>query len=229
MLIGVDGCRDGWVAVTRVGSDIRWRRVDTLAALFAGATLPAVVAVDIPMGLLERGARVCDGEARVRLGARRCCVFTPPIRPMLAARSHAQACAVRHRIEGKRMSIQAWAIVPKIREADALLREHPAYRAIVREAHPELCFAMLNGGAPLLDSKKSEAGHRQRVRLLRRWCGEAITRALADRAALGCAADDVVDAFVTLWTAARIQRGQATTLPAVPPRDAHGLRMEIVA
>jgi 8-oxo-dGTP diphosphatase len=126
------------------------------------------------------------------------------------------------------VSIQAWAIIPKILEADRLLRRHPAYREIVREAHPEVCFALLNGGAPLQASKKSQTGHRQRVALLSAWCGDAITRALADRRALACAADDVVDAFVTLWTAERIHRGQATTLPDRPPRDACGLRMEIV-
>ena len=229
MLIGVDGCRDGWVAVSRADSgEFRWRRIDALADLFRDAVRPRVVAVDIPIGLTKRGARLCDGEARVRLGERRCCVFTPPIRPMLAARSHAEASAVRRRVEGKGVSIQAWAIVPKIREADRLLRRHPSYRPIVHEAHPEVCFALLNGGSPLAAPKKTATGHRQRVRLLRAWCGEAITRALAERRALGCAADDVVDAFATLWTAERIHRGQATTLPADPPCDAHGLRMEIV-
>jgi predicted RNase H-like nuclease len=230
VLIGVDGCREGWIAVSRAdgGADFRWRRVATLADLFRDTLLPTVVAVDIPIGLPGRGARLCDGEARACLGPRRCCVFTPPIRPMLAARTHAQASAVRHRIEGKGVSIQAWAIVPKIREADRLLRRHPAFRAIVREVHPEVCFARLNGGVPLVASKKSETGHRQRVRLLRAWCGDAITRALAARRALGCAADDIVDAFATLWTAERIHRGHATTLPAEPPCDAHGLRMEIV-
>ena len=89
-------------------------------------------------------------------------------------------------------------------------------------------FALLNGGSPLAAPKKTATGHRQRVRLLRAWCGDAITRALAERRALGCAADDVVDAFATLWTAERIHRGEATTLPADPPCDAHGLRMEIV-
>ena len=243
MLIGVDGCRDGWVAVSRADSgEFRWRRIDALADLFpegkrgtlrgcpfpTDAVLPRVVAVDIPIGLTRRGARLCDGEARVRLGARRCCVFTPPIRPMLAARSHAEASAVRRRVEGKGVSIQAWAIVPKIREADRLLRRHPSYRAIVREAHPEVCFALLNGGVPLVAPKKTDAGHRQRVRLLRAWCGEAITRALAERRTLRCAADDIVDAFATLWTAERVHRGEAITLPAAPPCDVHGLRMEIV-
>src|SRR2546423_6595600 len=95
-----------------------------------------------------RAARSGDARARVRLGRRGCAVSPPPIRPMLAARSHAEASAVRRRVEGKGVSIQAWAIVPKIREADRLLRRHPSYRPIVHEAHPEVCFALLNGGGP---------------------------------------------------------------------------------
>jgi len=229
LLVGVDGCRGGWIAAWRaVDGPFGWRRVSRLAELLPRAGRPAVVAVDVPIGLPRLGGRACDAEARARLGARRCCVFTPPIRPMLAARTHAEASAIRRRLEGKGMSIQAWGIVPKIVEADRLLRAHPAYRAVVREVHPEVCFTVINGGRPIAEGKKSAAGHRRRVALLRRWCGDAIVRALGERRALGCEADDVVDAFATLWTAERIHRRQATTLPPNPPRDVCGLRMEIV-
>ena len=35
--------------------------------------------------------------------------------------------------------------------------------------------------------------------------------------------------FVALWTAERIQRAEAVSIPSIPPLDAHGLRMEMVA
>jgi predicted RNase H-like nuclease len=187
-----------------------------------------VVAVDVPIGLLERGARQCDVEARRLLGVRRSSVFTPPLRPMLVAVSRAAASRVRHRLEGKRVSIQAWAIVPKIREVDRLLRGDPARRRIIREAHPELCFFFLNGGRPMREPKKTAGGQAERVALLGRWCGAA-PGALDERRRLGCQADDIVDALVLLWTAERIERGEAITIPASPPRDACGLRMEMVA
>jgi predicted RNase H-like nuclease len=42
--------------------------------------------------------------------------------------------------------------------------------------------------------------------------------------------DDIVDAAVCLVTAYRVSRGEHTTLPSdEPPRDARGLRMEMVA
>jgi predicted RNase H-like nuclease len=40
--------------------------------------------------------------------------------------------------------------------------------------------------------------------------------------------NDLLDAFAAPWTAERIARGKAETLPPVPPRDPVGLRMEIV-
>jgi predicted RNase H-like nuclease len=44
-----------------------------------------------------------------------------------------------------------------------------------------------------------------------------------------CAADDIVDAFVALWTAERIERSEAVSIPALPPVDVHSIRMEMVA
>lgn len=56
-----------------------------------------------------------------------------------------------------------------------------------------------------------------------------LAEALSERRLLGCAEDDIVDAFVALWTAERVARGDAQTLPETPPKDRYGLRMEIVA
>ena len=65
--------------------------------------------------------------------------------------------------------------------------------------------------------------------LLRTWCGDLVDRALAERVHLRCAADDIVDAFVALWTAERIQSAEAVSIPPIPSLDAYGLRMEMVA
>lgn len=40
--------------------------------------------------------------------------------------------------------------------------------------------------------------------------------------------DDLLDAFAALWTAERILRGEARTVPRIPPEDRFGLRMEMV-
>ncbi len=67
-----------------------------------------VIAIDIPIGLPETGPRECDVLARRLLGrARASSVFPAPIRAVLGAKDYQQACAIRHKIEGKKMSKQA--------------------------------------------------------------------------------------------------------------------------
>jgi predicted RNase H-like nuclease len=207
---------------------ISWRRVETFQELLDTTRL-RVVAVDVPIGLLERGARDCDVEARRLLGVRKSSVFPAPIRPILSARSHDEASRIRHRIEGRRISIQTWAIVPKIVEVDCVLRADTARSDIVREVHPEVSFFFLNGKQPMTLAKKKADGRAERLSVLWQWCGAAITHALAERDRLGCKPDDILDAFVALWTAERISSGAAISVPAKPPLDAYGLRMEMMA
>jgi predicted RNase H-like nuclease len=53
-LVGVDGCRDGWVVATSADSgSIHFRIVQDIAALFA---LDIVAAIDVPIGLLDAGS-----------------------------------------------------------------------------------------------------------------------------------------------------------------------------
>ena len=229
-LIGVDGCVGGWIAASRdPRGAICCQRVERLAELFGGSVLPRVVAVDVPIGLLGRGARDCDVEARRLLGVRRSSVFPAPIRPILTATSQTDASRIRYRVEGKRVSIQTWAIVPKIAEVDRFLRADTVRREIVREVHPEVSFFFLNGERPMSMAKRKADGRTERLSLLRKWFGEAIEHALAGRERLGCKADDIVDALVALWTAERIGCGAALSIPVRPPLDAYGLRMEMMA
>jgi predicted RNase H-like nuclease len=227
-VLGVDGCNGGWIAASRERGTIHCRRIARLEELFQ-AEPPRVVAIDIPIGLPERGARACDVAARALLGARRSSVFPAPLRALLAASSYEDASRLRERLERKRISKQAWLILPKIAEVDRLLRRSADARTATHEVHPELCFYYLNDERPMRESKRKSAGQVERLALLRKWCGAAVERALADRARLTCAADDVLDAFAALWTAERIAAGNALVHPANPELDAHGLPMSISA
>lgn len=232
LVCGVDGCPDGWITVTH---DLRsgafgWSVVPSLLALMAPRGSPRVVALDIPIGLPDVGARECDMKARKLLGwPRACSVFPAPIRPMLGAATHAEASAAREEAEGKRVSIQAWAILPKIRDVDAVLRREPGIRSRVREVHPEVCFYFMAGGRPMRHSKKRRAGREERRRLLTRHFDREVDRVLGGVPRSGCGSDDVLDAFAALWTAIRIVRGQAVTVPENPGVDRFGLPMEMVA
>ena len=88
-VVGLDGCRAGWVAAFAEFADgqpqvvrLELRLVERFEELLALAAPPVVMAVDMPIGLPSRylpGGRRCDQEARQLLGAGwTSSVFSPP-------------------------------------------------------------------------------------------------------------------------------------------------------
>jgi len=232
---GVDGCRSGWFVILcalaprkRMPVLITSRLCTDFKAVLDLAERPIALAVDMPIGLLERavpGGRICDLAARALLGRpRSSSVFSPPTRPGLAAVIYADAA----RLNGAGMSKESFNIMPKIRELDGVLSVQDQQR--VFEAHPELVFARL-AGAPLAANKKTTAGRRERMRLLRRVYATSFRDPEGMRATHGLrhvALDDIVDAYALAHAARCIREGSAHRVPERdPPRDARGLRMEI--
>jgi predicted RNase H-like nuclease len=151
-------------------------------------------------------------------------VFTPPTRPLLDATHYDQ-------VRGHGLSIQAFNILPKIREVDRLMT--PALQHRVYEAHPELAFQAL-AGQPLQDRKKTVAGREARLRVLDNIPSSlfhgihaAFERILGAYKRTDVAPDDILDAYVLMWTARRIWCAQAHRVPRSLQYDARGLRMEI--
>lgn len=220
-IAGVDGCRNGWVAVVKDADGIRARIVATPSELHALFDQAAVVAIDIPIGLAESGPRACDHHARRYLPRRASSVFPAPIRPILHIDDFETArkiCSVTK---------QTVAITKKVREVDHLLQTHHELRERVFEVHPEVSFATWNGNEPIADSKHSLEGRERRRQLVVAHFGEeALDAALAathKRAKL----DDVLDAFAALWTAERIAANHHGVL-GDGRADATGLLMRIV-
>ncbi len=78
-------------------------------------------------------------------------------------------------------------------------------------------------------SKKKPQGREDRLRLVTSRYGTAAWAAARDHSTKGeVADDDILDAFAALWTAERILRGEARSLPPAPPTDRAGLPMRIV-
>lgn len=224
---GVDGCRAGWIVVLLNQTGSIWTHQVTLCPTFADVLAldptPTVIAIDIPIGLLDKpqpGGRECDRQARRLLGCRASSIFTPPTRSMLKATHYEQ-------VRTRGLSIQAFNILPKIREVDQLMT--PAVQQRVHEAHPELAFMSL-AGTPMQYNKKTREGREERLRTLgkifrgiRRTFGSAC---MAFKRS-GVAMDDLLDAYVLAWTAYRIASGQASCLPVSPIIDEKRLRMKI--
>jgi predicted RNase H-like nuclease len=227
---GIDGCRGGWFAVVLEDAGGRaWHLYPTLAELLAAAGTFRLALIDIPIGLAG-GARECDRLARCRLGARRSSVFSPPARATLAARDYREALRLNRRHAGVGLSKQAWNLVPKIREVDALLQSDHRWRRRLRESHPELAFAYFNGGVPMRHNKRTAEGRRERLRVLQGRLPEAGTMledVLNRTRRRDVQPDDILDAMV-LAVLARAGKGDYLTLPVSPPVDETGLAMEIV-
>ncbi len=224
---GVDGCKAGWIVVrVDAAGRLRIRNISistTFQDLLGNTSDCAAVAIDVPIGLPDAAPRQADILARQAIGPRRSSVFPAPMRTTLAANTYEEACALSERAYGRKLSQQAFAILPKIREVDALIT--PDLQQRVREVHPEVSFWALNGKRPLLGSKKSPAGALQRLELVKSVIDFELEQTpTASKVLL----DDFLDACAAAWTAARIAQGTAVRLPADPDLDSTGLRMEIV-
>jgi predicted RNase H-like nuclease len=215
-VLGVDGCRSGWVGVVltpgRPVAGVLGATIATVveAAGAAAGTLQAV-GIDMPIRLPEAGYRQAELAARLHLGRKASSIFPTPPRPVLDAPSYADACAVARTLEGRAISRQAWALRAKILEVGAWL---PAAPCPVHEVHPEVSFSLLTG-APILAGKRSAAGLEARRQALAE-AGIVAPTELAETR--GVAVDDVLDAAVVAWSARRIAAGRARSFPDPPER-----------
>jgi predicted RNase H-like nuclease len=234
-LVGVDGCRGGWYAVKQDGrtGTIRagvWRKFEEL---LSWAPAPAIIAVDMPIGLASTGKRGCDVAARALLNwPRSASVFHTPVRQTLGSTSHMEACDRHRAATTQGISRQAFNILPKIEEVDELLRRPSSNAARVFEVHPELTFMQLQidqGGPPggVMERKGKQGGYRVRKALLATVFGPDLDAALVARIPGEAGLDDILDAFAALWSARRIADGTACKVPDREAIDVVGLPMAI--
>lgn len=233
-VIGVDGCPCGWVVAEWDDSsrvfEFAFRR--TFQDVLDGTADVECVGIDLPIGLADGPPRGCDLAARALLGPRRSSVFPAPIRPVLDAADHRSASEIARAVTGKGISIQAFNIIGKVAEVDAVMRENPLLQSRVIEVHPEVSFCLLNGGVPMSHSKKRTAGFAERQALLTSVFPSdqvPLTRRDARAIAPYAGPDDLLDAVVACWSARRAIVGQVVRLPEDPPVDHFGLLMRIVA
>lgn len=231
LVAGVDGCPAGWICLTiaEPGATPKIAVYPDAESLLSQAPRPEVLAIDIPIGLTDRGPRLADLAARKQLGPPRgSSVFAAPIRAVLAAGAYAEASEISRAHQGKGLSIQSWGIVGKIRQVDAALRREPSRREWVREVHPELSFQAWRGGVGMPHPKRSREGRLEREALARTRYGPLLERIRPTWRKRDVADDDLLDAAAALWTAERIAAGCAVRHPSSPPTDSLGLSMEIL-
>jgi predicted RNase H-like nuclease len=238
-LAGVDGCPAGWIAalVAPGRDEVRVRVIARFADIVSAPEQPAVVAVDVPIGLPERaghGGRAAENAVRPLLGGRQSAVFSVPSRAAIHAAAYAEACSIALATSDppRAVSKQLFMIAPKIREVDAVLRASPQLAERVFEVHPEVAFWRLNGERALAEPKKVKGTCYQPGLALRRQLLVAagfpadVVQMSAPR---GAGPDDLLDALACAAVARRIHVGLAKPFPDPPPRDSFGLPMAIWA
>lgn len=221
IVAGADGCRAGWVVCRRdADGELDIRVVKALADACEGLS---ILAVDMPIGLLDapRPGRPCESEARKLLPGKTSSVFPTPCRPALTCTTYARANALSKKL-GAGLTQQTFHLFPKLRELDELLCTQRKLRRVIYEAHPELAFARMNDGAPVLSKKRKPEGHAERLRLLTRHGFRTRIERLP-----GAARDDILDAIACCRTATLIADRTATRLGPARARDRNGLPMNI--
>ena len=138
-VVGVSGRGSGWTVVAlENGSFAGATSVSTFGQVLEVAEEAACVAVDLPLGLVDRGERDCDILLREFLGPSRSGVLVAAPRPALLAPTYAEANAECLRRAGFRMTKRLWSLKPKILEIEKTLRnrEEAAVDVEPRSAAP---------------------------------------------------------------------------------------------
>lgn len=223
VVIGVDGCKDGWVFVRlENGKFVDATVFGQFADGVAESRDAAVIGVDIPIGFPRPPAqrRAADDEARAMVAPLWSTVFPAPHPCVYGAQNHAAANAISKNRLGHGITAQSFGLVPKILEVQEVAVRNPPIR--IYEVHPEVSFRAL-ADRPLT-SKKRWNGHTDRRALLMK-AGIEIPDHL--ETAKTATTDDVLDAAAAAWSANRIAAGEAIPLPCPPELDKNGRKVAI--
>jgi predicted RNase H-like nuclease len=220
-VLGIDGCRAGWVGALLVPGAPRPRvvvapTVSELVETVRGEMELAVVGIDIPIGLPDDTTRRADALARTALPGRASSVFTTLTRAAYGEQTRSDADEVNRRLSGQGVGAQAFALGPKILEVDAWVRSRPTVEVL--EVHPEVSFAAMAGG-PVEPGKKTDEGRAARLAAL---AAAGIPRPSVLKGS-GYDPDDVLDACAVAWTAARRVAGLSHSLPDPPEVFSDGI------
>ncbi len=208
-VIGVDGWRGRWVAVSLLNGALDQIAIYDRLAELTQLEEPAIIGIDVPIGLVEQPPREADVLARSLLGPRRSSVFDPPPAFCLdpSWHSYRAANATAKDRSGRGISAQSFALMGHIRQAEEIsLQDDRIYEIL-----PELSFLAMNDGTPLDYAKKTWDGQSARVSLLEKQ-GICLPKTLGGT--LGkIPPDDLLDACAVAWSADRIAQHTATALP----------------
>jgi len=175
-VIGIDGCRFGWVAVkVDALQNFSISKHKTIDEIFQNFPKADIYLIDMPIGLADKShPRNVEELARPHLKPNKTSsIFPVPCRPAIYSNSYEEAKKNNLEILGKSIPIQSWNISHKIKKLDLFLIQNKTFIQKVSEAHPELCFAKLNNGQPLFSKKNTVEGIEERLNLISKFSSKA--------------------------------------------------------
>ncbi|WP_159521278.1 DUF429 domain-containing protein [Sunxiuqinia indica] len=169
-VLGIDGCKTGWCVAVYDGMNYSIEIHSTLNQFLHEHSEAICCLIDMPIGLPRNGEkRDLETIARKELSPGfSYTIFTPPCYEVLSATNYDEAKRINQQITGKSLSIQSWNLVPKIKELDQFLEQHPVWKPKTMESHPEINFKNLNNGRLLKHRKaaKERVGIQERLAIL---------------------------------------------------------------
>ncbi len=217
---GIDVWRGRWVAVVlNDGLYERATMTSGITDLLSALSDMAAIGIDMPIGLTSGSERrEADKAAREFVGPRRSSVFPTYPREVYEEETYDAARERCLTLTGGSISRQAYGLRDRLLELEEAVSAHPN----VFEVHPEVSFREM-ARRHLAWSKTSWNGFQERVRVIGEH-GLVLPSEIAELRHVG--AEDVLDACVAAWSAARIASGTARSFPD-PPQVVDGRRVAI--
>ena len=227
--IGVDGCRGGWIAAVIENGRLKIERYATIGDIAEKYPAFDEFLLDMPIGLPSSKNDIRpDDIARRLIAPRTSTIFPVPCRKAVYTDTYDERIRANKQTLGKSITPLTNAIIPKIREVDEFLNSHTQYKNKIRECHPEVCFAGLNGSV-VISRKSTAEGLTERLQILREYLPELSETEIKDKAREHrCNEDDIADAICLAVTANLSVQGKTAVIPDNPSEDISGLKMQLV-
>ena len=234
MTFGIDGCKFGWIVIG-IAKDQSFivKKYRTFQDFFQEFPNAKKYLIDMPLGLADQNYfRDIEKLAREKLKPNKTStIFSPPCRAAVFAQTYESAKEINIKLTGKSISIQAWNICQKIREMDEFLIENKSVISKIHEAHPEICFASLNNGKPLISKKKTKEGQQERLALLKQYFPksmEIFDFYQSNFLKKDVKIDDILDALCLSITGYLGNKIGFSYLKTKPNLDAHKIPMNMI-
>lgn len=228
--VGIDGCDGGWMTAMLSSSRLLIERYKSIAEVLAAHKTADKFIIDIPIGLADSGEEAVhrpDNAARKILKGKSSSLFPVPFRSVARAKTVAEAWNISKALNAG-ANYMTMGIRNAVNEIDIFLQENEAWKNVLHESHPEVCFALLNGGNPIMEKKSEEQGIEKRLEILEKY---GIDRMSVTRHPLFAKySDDVVDAVCLAFIGRFAVEGKSATIPNVDEikTDSTGLKMQMI-